>query len=101
VQRFGGATKQLFLKTRDGKYYAFLFVEIGATSDLPPPNDISPEAQKKFNPPGSIQIRCILNPTGSRSLEPDPKKIYKSYDEYLKAEQREKQKKNAEHHTEK
>ena len=73
------------MKTRDGKAYGSLVLTV-STIGLASEKPSGPEGAKKYNPPGQFQIRYVLNPTGSRSLETDPKRAYKTYKEYLKAE---------------
>jgi hypothetical protein len=72
--------ERLFLKTRDGNMYGSVLLTVSAIGVTGGP------ATMQYSPPGQVQIRYVLNPTGSRSLEPDPKRTYKSYNEYLKAE---------------
>jgi hypothetical protein len=72
--------KRLFLKTRDGKIYGYLLLNAGWIG--------APvwAAGQKEDLVGFFEIRYVLNPTGLRSLEPDPKRVYGSYAEYLKTE---------------
>ena len=75
--------KRLFLKTRAGKMFGSMYVSVSAISGA-----AAESGGPDYSPPGEFQIRYVLNPTGSRSLEPDPKRAYKSYRQYLKAEQK-------------
>ncbi len=72
--------KRLFLKTRDGKIFGWLLLNCGWLAPPVSRGGNSKDAQ------GSFQVRYVFNPTGSRSLEPDPKRIYQSYAEYFKAQ---------------
>ncbi len=83
-QRKWSIEKRLFLKTRDGKMYGSVLLTVSAIGRGAEPSSL--KEMRTFNPPGEVQIHVALNPTGSRSLEPDPKRTYKSYNEYLKAE---------------
>ena len=38
--------------------------------------------------PYLVTVGYAVNPTGSRSLEPDPKRTYTSYEDYLQAEKK-------------
>jgi hypothetical protein len=83
-QRGAEVTRRVFLKTRDGSMYGGLVLTISAISDGAEPDSLN--AVEQYHPSGEIQINYVLNPTGSRSLEPDPKRTYETYGEYLKAE---------------
>ncbi len=77
--------KRYFLKSRDGKMYAAIKLEVSPLSGMAP-EATGPEGLKNYNPPGEVQVNCTLNPTGSRSFEPDAKRTYKCFQEYQKAE---------------
>jgi len=79
----------IFFKARNGKVHGRATFSIMHEADY---DHVFGEQAKKLIPIRyQIDVTYIINPTGSTSLEPDPKRIYKTYKEYLKAEQEQKQ----------
>lgn len=56
------AKKKYYVRGRDGSFFASLDVEVNSNSD------------NRDEPWGGIRIHCLLNPRGSRNLEPDKSK---------------------------
>jgi hypothetical protein len=73
----GPPDHQIFFRIRDGKLYGKATFTVFEDYQA---------RWAKAPMPYSIGIGYTVNPTGSRSLEPDPKRTYKSYEDYLKAE---------------